>query len=508
MLRNWYLTIVLERTAGVALHLQLVQAIIQEIQRGRLLPGTALPGSRTIAEALSLNRKTVVQAYDELLAQGWIETQARRGAFVSARLPAPALEKAHTTAAQIPDSFSQSLPPNGLSAFLESIAEKPGAIRFSDGVPDARLVPFDVLSRAYRRALLHSARANRLAYDDARGNLLLRNAIADMLRAERGMSVTNTQICVVRGSQMGIYLSARLLAIKEVAIKEMSVNDVATSNGCVVMEDLSYPPAREAFASFGIPIEYIAQDSFGMNLDELELLCTRRKISAVYTTPHHQFPTTVMLSVERRIRLLELARRYDFLIIEDDYDHEFHFSHNPMLPLASMDTDGRVIHIGSLSKVLAPGLRLGYIAAPEAVINRCMNEIMLIDRQGNALTELAVAELMRTGEIKRHVRRALKIYQARRDYAVQRVSELIPSATFTIPAGGLALWLELDARLDMQRLQRDALTQGVTILPGQLFSGTGRAIPALRLGYASLNQQELELGLMALVAAIQQQFPA
>ncbi len=503
MLRNWYLTIVLERTAGVALHLQLVQAIIQEIQRGRLLPGAALPGSRTIADALSLNRKTVVQAYDELLAQGWIETQARRGAFVSARLPAPMIEKINKAAAPIPDSFVKSLPPNGLSAFLESIAEKPGAIRFSDGVPDARLVPFDVLSRAYRRALLHSARANRLAYDDSRGNLLLRDAIADMLRAERGMSVTNTQICVVRGSQMGIYLSARLLAIKE-----KFVNEVATSSGCVVMEDLGYPPAREAFASFGVAIEYIAQDCAGMDLDALEALCHQRNVSAVYTTPHHQFPTTVMLSVERRIRLLELARRYDFLIIEDDYDHEFHFSHNPMLPLASMDTDGRVIHIGSLSKVLAPGLRLGYIAAPEAVINRCMNEIMLIDRQGNALTELAVAELMRTGEIKRHVRRALKIYKERRDYAVQRVSELIPSATFTIPAGGLALWLELDVRIDMQRLQRDALKQGVAILPGQLFSGTGRAIPALRLGYASLNQQELESGLAALVAAIQQQFPA
>lgn len=501
VLRNWYLTIVLERTAGIALHLQLVQAIIREIQRGRLLPGAALPGSRTIADALSLNRKTVVQAYDELLAQGWIETQARRGAFVSARLPATALENANQPAKQIPAAFVERLPPNGLDAFLEASVEKPGVVRFSDGVPDARLVPFDVLSRAYRRALLHSARANRLAYDDARGNLLLRDAIADMLRAERGMGVTHAQVCVVRGSQMGIYLSARLLAIKDMAV-------VAQGKGCVVMEDLGYPPAREAFASCGLALEYIAQDCAGMNLDELEALCGHRKVSAVYVTPHHQFPTTVMLSIERRIRLLDLARRYDFLIIEDDYDHEFHFSHNPMLPLATMDTDGRVIHIGSISKVLAPGLRLGYIAAPEAVVNRCMNEIMLIDRQGNALTELAVAELMRSGEIKRHVRRALKIYRERRDYAVQRVAELIPSARFTIPSGGLALWLELDAHMDMQRLQRDALARGVAILPGQLFSGTGRAIPALRLGYASLNQQELERGLAALLAAIQQQFPA
>lgn len=496
VLRNWYLTIVLERTAGIPLHLQLVQAIIREIQRGRLVPGTALPGSRTIADALSLNRKTVVQAYDELLAQGWIETQARRGAFVSARLVQPRAEKTGAGPVPIPHTFTQSFPASGLGAFLDSIADKPGSIRFSDGVPDARLVPFDVLSRAYRRALIYSARANRLAYDDSRGNSLLRAAIADMLRAERGMGITEAQVCVVRGSQMGIYLSARLLAVKN------------KDNGCVVMEDLGYPPAREAFASFGIAIEYIPQDSSGMDLDALEAVCRRRNVNAVYVTPHHHFPTTVMLSIERRIRLLELARRYDFLIVEDDYDHEFHFAHNPMLPLASMDTDGRVIHIGSLSKVLAPGLRLGYIAAPEAVINRCMSEIMLIDRQGNALTELAVAELMRNGEIKRHVRRALKIYRERRDYAVQRVRDMIPSATFTIPAGGLALWLELDDRIDMQRLQRDALVNGVAILPGQLFSGTNKVIPALRLGYASLNQQELDQGLTALALALQQQIPA
>lgn len=490
MLRNWYLTLVLDRAVSMPLHLQLVQMITKEIQRGRLLPGTALPGSRTIAEALSLNRKTVVQAYDELLAQGWIETQARRGAFVSSHLPLPLEKKEECNAFQASPSFARSLPEKNVWPYGDLAVNVPGIIRFSDGVPDARLVPFDVLSRAYRRALIFSARANRLAYDDPRGSQLLRAAIADMLRAERGMSVSEAHICVVRGSQMGIYLSARLLA---------------PGADCVVMEELGYPPAREAFVSCGIPLEYVSLDNSGMDLDALEAICLRRKVSAVYTTPHHQFPTTVMLSVERRIRLLELARQYDFVIIEDDYDHEFHFSHSPMLPLASMDTDGRVIHIGSLSKVLAPGLRLGYIAAPELVINRCMHEINLIDRQGNSLTELAVAELMRTGEIKRHVRRALKIYRERRDYAVTRVRKVISDAVFNVPPGGLALWLELDARIDMLQLQRDALAHGVAILPGQLFSGSGKAIPALRLGYASLNQQELEMGLAGLALAIKQQ---
>jgi len=490
MLRNWDMPIVLNGDSGKALHLQIVQLLSDEIRSGRLISGAALPSTRSLAEKLDVNRKTVVQAYDELHAQGWIEMEARRGAFVSGKLP---VLDAKNISTKTTNAFPLLLSASPLENYAKSVKGSQnvdGIIHFSDGVPDSRLVPFDILSRAFRHALIASAHANRLAYDDSRGSELLRDAIAEKLRFERGMRVTAEQVCIVRGSQMGIYLSARLLA---------------DAGGCVVMEELSYPPAREAFKSFGIDIKYVAQDQEGMDIDALENLCRSHKISAIYTTPHHQFPTTCMLPIDRRIRLLDLAVKYNFVIIEDDYDHEFHFSHRPMLPLASMENDGRVIHIGSLSKVLAPGLRLGYIAAAEQVINRCAAEILLIDRQGNALTELAVAELMNAGEIKRHIRRALKIYQQRRDYAVDKVYALLPDVEFSIPPGGLALWLGFNKSVDIRRLQNDCLANKVSILPGQLFSGSDKKVAAIRMGYASLNEKEFENGLKRLALSLSQQ---
>ena len=487
-LRNWHLNMTLVRSNGLSLHLQLVQAVVNEVRKGRLLPGTPLPGTRKMSEDLGINRKTVVQAFEELQAQGWIETEPRRGSFISHKLP---IFASHETSLAGSAAFPLSLTGSGLETYALSVTPvKPSQWQFSDGVPDTRLVPFDVLSRAFRRALLISSRANRLAYDDARGNISLRSAIADMLRQERGMAVSTEEVCIIRGSQMGIYLSARLLS---------------SHTGCVVMEKLSYPPAREAFESFGLDIAYVDQDDDGMSLDGLTQLCQQRQISAVYTTPQHQFPTTCTLSLERRIRLLALAEQFNFIIIEDDYDHEFHFSHKPMLPLASMETAGRVIHIGSLSKILAPGLRLGYMVAPEGFIQRCGREILLIDRQGNAVTELAVAELMANGQMKRHIRRALKVYQLRRDHAVKRVREILPMARFNVPSGGLALWLCFDEQLDMDKLQKDAEALGLSVLLGDLFSGINEKTHALRLGYADLNETEFDQTLMCLSHAIAKQ---
>lgn len=490
MLRNWNMSIVLNGNNDQALYLQIALLLSDEIRSGRLVSGTPLPSTRELAEKLEVNRKTVVQAYDELHAQGWINMEARRGAFVSGKLP---VLETKTISPKTNNKFPLRLLDSPLENYAKSVKgsqNADGIIHFSDGVPDSRLVPFDILSRAFRHALIASAHANRLAYDDSRGSELLRDAIAEKLRLERGIGVTADQVCIVRGSQMGIYLSARLLA---------------DAGGCVVMEELSYPPAREAFKSFGIDIKYVTQDHEGMDTDALENICRNHKINAIYTTPHHQFPTTCMLPIERRIRLLDLAVKYNFVIIEDDYDHEFHFSHRPMLPLASMENDGRVIHIGSLSKVLAPGLRLGYIAAAEQVINRCAAEILLIDRQGNALTELAVAELMNDGEIKRHIRRALKVYEHRRDYAVKKVQTLLPDVKFSTPPGGLALWLGFDESVDIRRLQNDCLANKVSILPGQLFSGVDKKIAAIRMGYASLNEKEFDNGLKRLALSLSQQ---
>jgi len=309
----------------------------------------------------------------------------------------------------------------------------------------------------------------------------LRVAIQNMVNMERGLNIDVDNICIARGSQMGIFLAARMLTQQD---------------DYVVVENLSYPPAREAFRSCGATILTVDVDDDGIDVVALEAHCKKHPIRAVYVTPHHQFPTTVMMTAERRLKLLQLAKQYDFLIVEDDYDHEFHFEHHPVLPLASHDHD-RVIYIGSLSKVLSPGLRVGYVIAAKNVIDRCASEVMLIDRQGNSVTELAVAQLMKSGEIKRHIRKTIKVYNERRNLIMDLLNnELSQVASFTPPSGGLAIWLRIhdDTPLDADL----ALQEKVRILPATLFTESTEQINAIRLGFASLNPKELSLGIQRL----------
>lgn len=480
MRRSWDLNLHVTKSSGLVAYLQIAQQIIDEIQRGRLTPSTIMPGTRWLADNLKVNRKTIVLAYDELIAQGWLTTESRRGTFVSAKLPH--FLQANRSKTDLRQSKRETLSPalEMYDSVIEAESLNP-VIEFNDGIPDSRLIPFETLSKAFRHALIAPVRSNKLGYGNPRGVLSLRHAIAEMLNMERGLNVEIDNICIARGSQMGIFLAARLLA---------------KSNKYVVVENLSYPPAREAFRSCGAKILSVDLDQDGINVNALEALCKKYPISAIYVTPHHQFPTTVMMTAERRLKLLLLAEQYDFMIVEDDYDHEFHFHHHPIFPLASTNHADRVIYVGSLSKVLAPGLRVGYLVASKAIINQCAAEVMLIDRQGNSVTELAVAALMKSGEIKRHIRRTLKTYNERRDILIALLqNELSDFVSFSPPSGGLAIWLHLNDGIDLHKVVQNALLERVTVLPASMFSATPLNINAIRLGFGSLNVAELTTGI-------------
>jgi len=482
MLRPWVLRIILRRDSAASVHRQITHAIIEEIRAGRLAPGSALPGSRKLAESLKVNRKTVVQAYDELVAQGWLAADSTRATFVPSQLPQlPNVEQGVRAPRQTrPSGKIADAPDFRLRRRAPAIAYMPradGVLAFDDGSPDTRLMPVDALARAYRRALLEAGRGNRLGYGDPRGSEKLRSAVSTMLNLDRGLSCAPDNICIVRGSQMGIYVAARIL---------IEPGDVA------VMEQLSYPPAREAFRAAGAEIAIVDLDSQGMRLDQLEALCRRKRVRAVYVTPHHQFPTTVVLRPERRLYLMMLAEQFGFAIVEDDYDHEFHFDHRPMLPLASADRGRKVVYIGSMSKVLSPSLRMGYMHAPVPVIDRAAAEVMMIDRQGDPAGEDAVAEMMGAGVIKRHTRKVLRIYAERRALLGALLRDAFGSdIAFLLSPGGLALWVHFDESIDMGRLADAGARNFVSFLPGSIFAMTDAPVQAARLGFGSMNPDEL-----------------
>jgi GntR family transcriptional regulator/MocR family aminotransferase len=491
MLRPWHLQIVIDRDGPTPAYLQITHALIEAIRRGRLASGSALPGTRNLAARLHVNRKTVEQAYDEMVAQGWLTAEPTRGTFVSALLPAidavppPSIPM---PARQAPEFTLRRTPPD-----LPLVLPRPGQLVFDDGAPDTRLMPAELLARTYRRVLLDASRRNRLGYGDPRGSLGLRQAVAEMLKLDRGLECGPENICLTRGSQMGIYLSARL---------------VAEPGDVVVVESLTYPPAREAFRAAGAKIVSVGIDDQGMRVDELEACCRRQRVRAVYVTPHHQFPTTVLLPPERRIRLLALAEQFGFAVVEDDYDHEFHFAHRPMLPIASLSGWGKLLYIGSLSKLLSPSLRIGYIVAAEAVIDRAAGEIMMIDRQGDPVTEMTAAELMVSGALKSHTRKVLRVYSERRDCLAEALrAQLGAAVEFSLPQGGLAIWVRFAAGLDPVAVAAAAERRGVGFMPGAaFFSGGETPLDGARLGFASMNEAELVEAVGRLAGALKSAF--
>ncbi|MBN9437979.1 PLP-dependent aminotransferase family protein [Bosea sp. (in: a-proteobacteria)] len=446
--------------------LALARAIIEEIDRGRLKPGSPLPGTRALARALQLNRNTVDAAYHELTMQGWLATEPSRGTFV---------------ATDLPDGIRAS-PPVRRVPVPEPAAPRPAGrpmLKLSDGYPDVRLLPTTAFAQAFRRALMSHAFASGGSYGDPRGSGMLREALSAYLRDERGLASSADDILVARGSQMALFLAA---------------SAVAEPGTAIAVERPGYPLAWSAFRAAGISVIGVPVDGGGIDVEALERLANgNRNLRAVYVTPHHQYPTTVTLGAARRLRLLEIARQYSLVVIEDDYDNEYRFDGRPILPLAARASDELpIIYLGSLSKLLAPGIRVGYAVAPPKLLRPMADRRVSLDRQGDLALENALADLLADGTIKRHARKARRIYHGRRDHLAGLLAERFSQvAEFSLPAGGLAIWLRLLGGISAETWATNAARLGLSVLPGLNFElETARPPEAFRLGFASLDERE------------------
>jgi len=492
-------------------YLQLSNGIARIIEQGLLAPGTALPSSRKLAEYFDIHRKTVIAAFDELQAMGWAEARPRKGLFVAEVLPVvrpravasgsgtgptatgglgaagsmavggalagvlagPALVGKTTMAYPATTAFA--LEQRKYVYEHDFVARKERLV-FNDGFPDTRLAPVELLIREYRRFSNYRFTAKFLSYGPVQGSENLRNELARFLNTTRGLNVTPANILITKGAQMAMYLVSQLLLRK---------------GSEVIVGEPGYMGASEVFLNAGASLNFVRVDEDGMDIDAVEKICKKKKVRLLYVIPHHHTPTTVTLCPERRQRLLELSRKYQFAVIEDDYDFDFHYASSPILPLASIDYSGNVIYVGSFCKTVAPAIRIGFLVAPVNLIEHATMLRKLVDRQGEQLMEEAMANLLRNGDIDRHLKKANKIYHERRDLLCSLLSREIP-AEFDVPAGGFAVWVRFGDR-DLVSIAAHASRLGLGIANGSdYWHIKANRTNSVRLGFASLNEKEME----------------
>lgn len=479
----WTVTMPPPADTSTPLFLRLAQGVTQDIRRGRLAPGQRLPGTRAWAKALGVNRNTVVAAVAELEAQGWVVTTPTRGTWVCESLPVE--PRAPRRGGLAP--LGLELPPAPAFLSPRSFQSSDEVLHLSSGIPDPRLFPVELLARTWRRVVRRRGR-QLLEYGDPAGHPSLRGALAAMVRDLRGVPATADQVVVTRGSQMALDLVARA---------------VLRPGDTVAVERFGYRPAWEALQLLGARLEPIDVDGEGLDVGALERLVRRRRVRAVYVTPHHQYPTTVTMSATRRLALLELARTHRTLIIEDDYDHEFHYQGRPVLPLLAADDAGVVASIGTLSKVLAPGLRVGFLVGPVELCVRVARLRAAMDRQGDHPMEATIAELLEEGELQRHVRKMRVVYQHRRDVLAALLErELGDTVSFEVPSGGISIWAKVRRPVAIDRWLATARRQGVALLPGAHYRYDGVEPGAMRLVFARFTEAELTRAVSVLRAAL------
>jgi GntR family transcriptional regulator / MocR family aminotransferase len=485
--------IALDKTASQPVYGQLSEQLGQLIRAGTLpagtLPaGTRLPGTRQLAQLLDLHRQTVVAAYDDLLAQGWLESRPNSGTFVATHLPQIQPQKleigTERQEGQTKTGFAFERSPELIRPVLHS----PAGLRFDDGFPDARLAPLDELGRAYRSYFKWGNPQAHVGYGDVKGHLLLREELSKHLNETRGLRTTPDNLLITRGSIMGLYLTSQVLL---------------RPGNRVVTGETTWAGATMNMRKAGATLLTVPVDSHGMDMDVLAQLCEKQPIRLVFVTPHHHYPTTVTLRADRRVRLLQLAEQHGFAIIEDDYDYDYHYLSRPILPLASADRRGMVVYVGSLTKSVAPAFRVGYVVAPTELINELASFRRIIDRQGDMVLEYAIGQLFRTGEMTRHFRKSLRAYHARRDHVCELLSsELSGAMRFQKPDGGMAVWATFDSTIDMVSLSERAAKAGLYLSPGITHNPSNQFLNSTRLGFASSTEIELEQAVAVLKGVI------
>ncbi|WP_141735249.1 aminotransferase-like domain-containing protein [Oligoflexus tunisiensis] len=479
------LTIKLDDTSG-PIYRQGKTSLEKAIRQGILRAGDQLPSARTLAEQLQVNRHTVRVAYEELLAEGWIRAEERIGYFVADDFPQENGIARNTVQASGPGLLWEQLHRKGKAHSRLGRVEEMNLAAFpynlQSSVPDLRLFPVQELKSCFSRALRQLT--SHLDYHGARGDPLLLECLSDLLRQQRQLGTQ--ELILTQGSQEAIFMTASLL------LKPGSV---------VAVEEKGYQPAWQCFRHFGAELMPIRLDGEGLVPEDLERKLQEGRIDLLYLTPLHQYPTTVTLTPARRARIMNLLRDFRVPLLEDDYDHDVHFDSLPPLPMAAQDTERLVIYVSTLSKLIFPGARLGFMAVPPESLPWFLEMKAYTSRVNETLASRAVALWIQDGGLGRHLRRLRRIYRERRDHLVEYLSNrgfFRDHCAFEAPQGGMNLWLDIGR--NPQDIVEKAREAGLLLSGEHLYVTPERRPEArhLRLGYAAHDEREMKKALALL----------
>lgn len=477
----------LDKSLSQPLYVQVSQQIINAIQRNYIIKGTLLPGTRVLSALLNVHRNTAVAIYDELASQGWVEIIPNKGTFVLE--PEQKIAKIKATSQKINQAYTYSKNtgfPFQKSFNLASTTQLSNATySINDGKPDVRLHPVHQFTRWYSASMKRKTLIKKWNRPHDFSNCLFQNQLCNYLNATRGFHIRPNNLLNTRSTEMSLYIISQLL------IKQ---NDV------VLVGHLSNYGSNMIFQQAGANIKTIPVDTEGLDIEYIKKHFVKRSIRCVYICAHRDYPTTVKLSTERRLELLQLAKEYEFAIIEDDYDYDFQFDGSAMLPMASADANGMVIYLGKLGQSLFPSFQTGFVVAPENLISEAKNYLQLLDQQGDFIQEQMLSELINEGEIYRLLKKNTVIYKQRRDCVSKFLTDHFSKmAKWQTPSGGLAIWLQFEPKIPLVKLAEEAEKNDLFLPKTILYQDKNTC--AIRFGFGHLNEEEIELVILKLKMA-------
>ncbi len=474
--------LVLNRATSEPLHRQIYDQWRQGILTGRFRRAQRVPSTRELSTALAVSRSTVTQAYDQLIAEGYLESSRGSGTFVCRELPDELLRPKHKQVHRTEEAPAIRLSRYGAGLnedFAYPLAP-PGFIGFTQWRPDLTLFPIAIWRKLVMRRL-RAASPELFDYaDQSAGYGPLRNEIAAYVSRSRAVRCTPEQVIIVNGSAQGIDLCVRLL---------LEPGDE------VAIENPGYHGAYRIFAGYGARLRPARIDENGIVIRDLG-----KKARLVYVTPSHQFPTGVAMSLARRLELIEWSRQHNAVLIEDDYDSEYRYSGPPLPALQGLATGVAVIYIGTFSKVMFPSLRIGYVIAPPSLVARLRRAKWLADRHTPVPEQAALADFISEGHLERHIRRTRRVYGERRDALVESLDRHFGDR---VQIRGDAAGMHVLVRFRDEKLAEKAAAAKVQLVGSASCYLTEPPPGEFILGFSSIGERSIREGIRRLAGATQ-----